>query len=117
MHARTRFGRSGEALAEELYRRNGFTIVERNARVGRGEIDLIVRRGRLIVFCEVKTRGTERWGEPAEAVGYVKQQQVRRLAAQWLRQRGASAAEVRFDVVSVIVRGRRPEIKHIPNAF
>jgi putative endonuclease len=74
-------------------------------RVG-GEIDLVVSKGATLVFCEVKTRRSGRFGEPFEAVTSTKQVRIRRLAAQWLRERGSSLAkrpaEIRFDVVSIL---------------
>ncbi len=119
MHARSLLGRDGEAAACELYRRLGFEIVDRNYRAGRGEIDVVARRGETVVFCEVKTRRSDQWGLPAEAVGPAKQAQLRRLAAAWLAERQPGYVEVRFDIVSVIVRDgtTEAEITHIPDAF
>ena len=118
MHARSLLGRSGEDAACDLYRRLGFEVVERNYRAGRGEIDLVLRRDETIVFCEVKTRRSDRWGLPSEAVDYAKQAQLRRLAAAWLADRRPGYVEVRFDIVSVIVReSGQDEVTHIPDAF
>lgn len=116
MHARAVLGRDGEAEAERFYRRAGF-MVERNFRAGRIEVDLVACRPGLVVFCEVKTRTDDRWGSPAEAVGYKKQARIRRAATGWLAQHKPGKVEIRFDVVSVIVRGGRLELTHIPNAF
>jgi putative endonuclease len=117
MDARPTLGRVGEDLAADLYRRLGFVVVERNYRCPHGEIDVVARRGRTLVFCEVKTRSTNRWGQPCEAVGAVKQTRLRRLAAHWLGERRPGPVQVRFDVVSVIVRGAGTEVTHIPDAF
>lgn len=116
MHERARFGRAGEEAAAELYRRDGFAV-ERNFRAGRIEVDLVACRPGLVVFCEVKTRATDRWGLPAEAVGYEKQVRIRRAAAAWLAERSPGPVEVRFDVVSAIVANGRTRLTHIPNAF
>jgi putative endonuclease len=94
-------GRRGEDLAAEWYRGNGFDLVARNWRCPTGEVDLIVRRGRLLVVCEVKARRTEAFGPPAAAVGRAKQQRLRRLAAEWLATSGVHGVDVRFDVVAV----------------
>jgi putative endonuclease len=117
MHARSRLGRSGEDAACDLYRRLGFQVVERNYRAGRGEIDVVARRGDTLVFCEVKTRRTDAWGVPAEAVDYAKQTRLRKLAAAWLADRRPGCVDVRFDVVSVIVRGDQTDVTHVPDAF
>jgi putative endonuclease len=117
MDARPELGRRGEDLAVRVFRSLGFEIVQRNYRCEHGEIDLIARRGRCLVFCEVKTRRTDLWGLPAQAVDHRKQLRLRRLAAQWLTDHAVGRVEVRFDVVSVIVRPNRAEVTHIPNAF
>ena len=117
MDARPELGRRGEDLAVSVFRRLGFEVMERNYRCKHGEIDLIARRGRVLVFCEVKTRRTDVWGIPAEAVDHRKQSRLRLLAAVWLAERSVDPVEVRFDVVSVIVRPERSEVTHIPDAF
>ena len=77
-------------------------IVCRNWRCAIGEIDLIARRGRLVVVCEVKARRSDAFGVPALAVGAAKQQRLRRLAAAWLASnRTGRVVDVRFDVVAV----------------
>lgn len=116
MHERARFGRAGEDAAADLFRRAGYTV-ERNYRAGRIEIDLVAYRPGLVVFCEVKTRASDRWGLPAEAVGYEKQARIRRAAAAWLAERSPGRVEVRFDVVSAIVADGRTRLTHIPDAF
>jgi putative endonuclease len=117
MDTRPIIGRSGEDAAVQLLRNRGLTIVERNFRCRAGEIDIVARAGQTVVFCEVKTRKTDRWGDPSEAVGYKKQARLRRLAAEWLRTHQVGRVEIRFDVVSVIVREGRTELRHIPDAF
>ena len=117
MDGRPALGRAGESFVAEQYRRRGFTVLERNYRSRSGEIDLVLQRGSLLVFCEVKTRRDDRWGIPAEAVGWAKQARLRRLAAEWLEERPPGPVEVRFDVASVIVRGGRAELTVLPDAF
>lgn len=117
MHARSELGRRGEDAACSLLRRLGFEVLERNYRSGRGEIDVVARRGETLVFCEVKTRRTDHWGTPAEAVDRAKQARLRRLAAAWMAERRPGYADVRFDVVSVIVRDDRTDVTHVPDAF
>ena len=117
MDARRSLGATGESLAADLYRRLGFTIVDRNWRCASGELDLVVASGRLLVFCEVKTRRTDFFGSPAEAVGYQKQARLRRLAAAWMGEHRSGHRNVRFDVVSVLVGDCEPQVTHLPDAF
>jgi putative endonuclease len=98
-------GRHGEATAASWYEDAGYEILDRNWRRREGEIDLIVRRGRTVVFCEVKTRTSDRFGTGAESVLEAKQRRIRRLASRWLSEltpaSGRTRVEVRFDVVSI----------------
>jgi putative endonuclease len=77
-------------------------VVARNWRCRDGEIDVIARRGRLHVFCEVKARTTDRFGTPAEAVTAAKQARLRRLASRWLAETAAERGPLRFDVAAVL---------------
>jgi putative endonuclease len=117
MHARTSFGYEAEDLAADHLEGLGFQIVARNYRCPAGEIDVVAMKDATIVFCEVKARRDDRFGSPAEAVGYAKQARLKRLAAQWLHDHRPGAVDIRFDVVSVIVRDGRCELTHIPDAF
>jgi putative endonuclease len=77
-------------------------VVGRNWRCRDGELDLVARRGRVLVFCEVKARTSELFGSAAEAVTPAKQARIRRLAARWLAEKnGPRAAQIRFDVVAI----------------
>jgi putative endonuclease len=115
--SRAALGGRGEDEAARLFQKLGFKVVGRNCRLPHGEIDLIARRGSLLVFCEVKTRTTDRFGQPSEAVGFRKRARIRRLAAAWLAQHRIGRCEIRFDVVSVIVRNGRLTLEHLENAF
>ena len=83
------------------YVARGFEVLDRNWRCAQGEIDLVLHRHGTVVFCEVKTRSSNRFGSPFEAVGRDKQRRLRRLAALWLAGRPASYPAVRFDVAAV----------------
>jgi putative endonuclease len=102
--SRRALGTAGEEAVASWYVAKGYEIVARNWRAGReGELDLILRRGRTYVFCEVKTRTSTAFGAPIEAVGWQKQARIRRLAARWLSESlSRPAAEIRFDVASVL---------------
>jgi putative endonuclease len=99
---RRALGADGEERAAAWYEANGYTVVARNWRCRDGELDLVVRRGRELVFVEVKARTTDRFGIPAEAVTPAKQRRLRGLAARYLRDTGTSAGSLRFDVVAIL---------------
>ena len=94
-------GRWGEDLAATHYLRLGWQILDRNWRGDAGELDLVVSDGRTVVFSEVKTRRSDRYGPAAAAVGPDKQRRIRQLAIEWLRAHDVSGVPVRFDVVAI----------------
>lgn len=100
--ARRELGAAGEAAAAAWYEARGWTVVARNWRCCDGELDLVLRKGRTIAFCEVKARSSTAFGTPAEAVTALKQRRLRRLGAAWLAETGTRPAEVRFDVAAVL---------------
>jgi putative endonuclease len=92
----------GERLAARHYRLRGYRILETNARAAGYELDLIVRRGRRLVFVEVKERAGEAYGGGVGAVNREKRRRVRLAAASWLRAHpGSAALQVRFEVAAV----------------
>jgi putative endonuclease len=116
--ARRAVGAYGERLAERHLLDQGLVLLARNWRCAGGEVDLILRDGDAIVFCEVKTRRSDRFGPPAAAVGFAKVRRLRRLAAQWLTESGEQHGEVRFDVVSVLPQPRgATRLEHLRAAF
>ena len=111
-------GGVGESIAVTFLKGLGFSIVECNFRCVCGEIDVIARDGRTIVFVEVKCRKTDHYGPPQLAVTPFKQRQISKAALVWLSKRRLYDAEARFDVVAIVLREHDlPEIEHIPNAF
>ncbi len=118
-------GKDGEDLAARLLEDDGYEIVARNWRAGRtGEIDIVARRsdpesGRdVLVFVEVKTRASVRYGTPAESLTPEKQAKLLALAEKYLAENPANT-DIRFDVVSILLDGRSsaPEVQHLQNAF
>jgi putative endonuclease len=106
-------GRRSEALAAWFLHLKGYRILARRYRTSVGEVDLIVRRGRLIAFVEVKQRPTA--GEAAEAVTPTGRRRIVRAATVWLTAHPAAAGlDLRFDVVLCLPR-HLP--RHIPHAF
>ncbi len=106
-------GRWGEDQAARWYRREGYEVIDRNWRAPGGELDLVVRLGRLVVFVEVKTRASDMYGDPSLAVTTRKQLRLRRLAASWLAAHDVHGVDVRFDVVAVL----GVSVRVIANAF
>lgn len=108
-------GASGEELVASWYEARGYQVVDRNWRCRDGEIDLIVRAGSDLAFCEVKTRTSLAFGHPAEAVTVAKQRRLRLLASRWLAEGHSPVrpSEIRFDVAAVIGR----EVDVIEAAF
>jgi putative endonuclease len=100
---RRRLGAVGEDAVARWYTARGYEVVARNWRVREGEIDLVLRRGRTLVFCEVKTRRGDAFGSPFDAVTAAKQRRLRTLALRWLAEHRMRAAEMRFDVAAVRV--------------
>lgn len=108
-------GRAGEDLAAAHLLGQGYEVLERNWRCPRGELDLIARdRDGTLVFCEVKTRSSDRFGAPSEAVGRVKGQRLRLLALSWVCDRRPAPADIRFDVISIVAApGAAPVLEHL----
>lgn len=115
-------GAEGEARAARHLARRGYRIVARNVRAGGVELDLIARRGRMIVFVEVKTRRCTRFGPPELSVDARKRQRLTRGAVAWLAENPCFAHRIRFDVVACEVSTDHAgvpswRIRHIPAAF
>ena len=113
-------GQWGEAQAERALRQKGYSILGRRVHVGRhDELDLVARDGTVLVFVEVKTRKTEAFGRPGEAVNHAKRHYLSRAAVRYLKHLRQPPDAFRFDVVEVIgtVDTPAPLIRHIENAF
>ena len=112
------WGKRGEDLAHRYLQQQGFLIIGRNyrSRGGSAEIDLIAREGDTVVFVEVKTRATDRFGAPEEAVDRAKRAKILRAAWDYLFRTEWDRDRVRFDIVSVLF-GEMQRIEHIRGAF
>ena len=99
-------GAKAERRVRLHYRLRGYRVLASNVRAGGNELDVVLRRGRTLVFCEVKMRSGDRFGDPWEAVGPEKQRRLRRAAEGFLvRNTGLGDLDVVFEVAAV--RGRR----------
>jgi len=117
--SRSEIGWVGERLAARHLRRNGRRLLYRNyAGLHRGEVDIVARHGRVLTFVEVKTRTSDVFGRPSDAVTADKQRLIRRGASDWLRLLGNPRIPTRFDIVEVLlIRGSPPRLNIIENAF
>jgi putative endonuclease len=110
-------GRIGEDLAADFLEKQGLEILTRNFRCPIGEIDLVGRDGRTLVFVEVKSRSGAGYGLPQESVSWTKQKRLTRLAQWYLKQNRYDRQPARFDVIAITWKAGEPQIRWIPNAF
>ena len=116
--ARLALGTWGEEQAVNYLRKQGMKIIERNFRTPVGEIDIIARDKKYLVFLEVKTRRSTAFGPPQEAVGQRKQRQIARTAQWYLQNNKNGKLQPRFDVVAILCQSDgEPQITHLPDAF
>ena len=110
-------GQRGETIAARHLTGLGMEVIDRNWRCDAGEIDLVLRDGRVLVVCEVKTRTSTAYGAPLEAIDQRKLDRLRRLAARWLRVHDCHPDDVRIDMVGVLAPPGMPvEIEHVEGA-
>ena len=118
--AKMALGERGEKFAARYLRRHGYRILIRRFKTRAGEIDIVCRHGEWLVFVEVKTRKSDDYGAPSEAVTKEKQNHMSRTARDYLRLLGHPRIRFRFDIVEVILQEgvRKPaDIRLIQNAF
>ena len=99
-----------------VLQRDGFTILETNWRFQKAEIDIIAKKDGFLIFTEVKTRGSKKFGKPSDAIDKKKIALYKDAGEGYLEQY-RSEAEIRFDVVNIIIGKDETQIEHIPNAF
>ena len=114
---RDALGDRGENMAARHLRNLGYKIIVRNFRCQVGEIDIVARDGKTLVFVEVKTRAYDD-PAPEDQVNSAKQHQITKAAKSYLARYGTPQPAARFDVVAVVwPEGRDPQIRHTPHAF
>lgn len=110
-------GRLGEDKAAIYLEQKGFKILARNYRFGRAEVDIIAGNDHLVLFVEVKTRSSYKFGYPEEAVSGKKQKLFGRAAAEFMFQQQLSL-DIRFDVISILTSPDKEwTITHLEDAF
>jgi putative endonuclease len=116
---RQSLGRWGEDVAAEYLSRQGYTLIERNLRTPYGEIDIVAQKDALLVFVEVKTRATQRYGLPETAITPHKQQHIIAAAQAYLQTNPHPGFDWRIDVIAIqkLPHFDEPEIVHFKNAI
>lgn len=112
-----KFGESSENMAVWYLKQNGYKIIEQNYRNRLGEIDIIAREKKSIVFVEVKSRRSIRHGSPKWAVTPKKQRKISMVALYYLKSTKQIDVKARFDVVAITSNRDEPQIEIIKNAF
>lgn len=110
------FGGEAESRAIEHLEQQGYRIRDRNVNYRRGELDIVAERDGLLVIVEVRAKSHGAMGDPSETVMFQKQRRVALATLKYLQQEHLEA-DVRFDVISVIGRGKEATLEHIENAF
>lgn len=105
--SRKHVGRAGEEFAARFVESRGLEILERNYRIREGEIDIVARDDRIIVFIEVKTRLSDTCGLPIEAIDEKKQEKIKEIAELYLIKKDLSDQDVRFDVFTIRFDGEK----------
>lgn len=114
------FGRDAEGLAGALLTGTGWSILHRNWRWRRREVDIVARRGNVVAFVEVRARRSAGHGHPLETIGWRKRRWLEQAARMWIAQHGSPADVYRFDAVAISAPGgdlQRAEVEHIEGAW
>ena len=116
MATHNELGVKGEITALDFLQLKGYTVLEINWRFGHAEVDIIAKHNNTIIFVEVKTRSTEHFGYPESSVDAAKQKNLALAADEYL-ERNSIEMDVRFDIVSIVMKQDKPDIHHIEDAF
>lgn len=108
-------GQSGEATATAYLRNNGYEILHRNYKYRKTEIDIIAKKNNLVIFFEVKTRATDVFGFPEEAVNRKKEKTIIKVADHYIHAT-KWPYDIRFDIIAITLTSP-PTIHHIEDAF
>lgn len=110
-------GKSGEKTAADFLKENGYKILSQNYKTKLGEVDIVAKDRDTFCFVEVKTRHSDKFGLPLEAVNSAKKRQVSKAALNFLKTNNLLDKKARFDVVSVVCADDKPKVDLIKNAF
>jgi len=113
-----KLGKKGEELAVKFLQKQGLKILARNYKTPQGELDIIAKNPKEIIFIEVKTRTSQEFGKPAEAVNYRKQEKLKLLAQEYLCTNKLENSNLRFDVLAIVIRPQgKPKIEWLQGAI
>ena len=115
--AKRAVGDAAEQLTVEHLEREGYLIRDRNVLCRRGELDVVAEKGDVLAFVEVRMRSTAVWGDPSTTVMSSKQRKVVMAAHEYCQRHRLFARVIRFDVASVVGRGREGHVEYIADAF
>ena len=110
-------GKTGEEVAAEYLKKDGYKILEKNFRCRSGEIDIIAKKDSVVAFIEVKTRKSTLYGEPEESIDFLKVKRIRKSANYFICFKNLGDFDFSFDVISIKLVSGKFKIKHIRNAF
>ncbi|TLU97888.1 YraN family protein [Dyadobacter luticola] len=117
MAAHNDLGHWGEAKAAGFLEEKGYEVIEKNFKKGFAEIDLIVKKDKMLIFVEVKTRSNVSFGMPEEFVNVIKARGIMRSAENYIFDNDWFW-DVRFDIVSILIfKDGKIDIRHIEDAF
>jgi len=114
---RIQTGKRGEDIAVAYLKNRGYRIIERNYKCLFGEIDIVAKDGDTVVFVEVKSRKSEKFGDPQGAVGWEKQKKISRISLKYLEEKHLYPCDARFDVVAIKMLPAGSIVELIQNAF
>jgi putative endonuclease len=117
LNQRQQFGRESESIVAKQLKKKGYKILEQNYRNQLGEIDIIAKDKKTLVFVEVKARRSDRYGSPKWAITPKKQRQMSKVALYYLKVTRQMNVKARFDVVTVRSLANQPQLEIIKNAF
>ncbi|QRK06149.1 YraN family protein [Archangium violaceum] len=114
---RKEYGDEGEEVAVRFLEQQGYRVRARNYSCRHGELDVVAEHGETLCFVEVRMRSTAVWGDPSHTVSFSKQRKVVKAALHYLAVHRLRDRMLRFDVISVVGRGERATVEHLPGAF
>ena len=111
------YGNEGEEAAVRFLESRGYRVRARNYSCRHGELDVVAEHEDIVCFVEVRMRSTAVWGDPSHTVSFAKQRKVVKAALHYLLTQRLRDRMIRFDVISVVGRGERATVEHLPGAF